>query len=76
MMLIAKLRSLKSETGGVPSSFSLYLIRLIYNSNFNPYLYPAAKLCVILEAVIGQRYLVITIARLVGVHTSQSMQKK
>ena len=76
MMLIAELRSLKSETMGVPSSFSLYSIRLIYNSNFNPYLCSAAKFCVILEAVIGQRYLVITIARLLGVHTSRSMQKK
>jgi hypothetical protein len=36
----------------------------------------AAKACAILEAVIGQLYLVITIARLVGVHISQSMQKK
>jgi hypothetical protein len=30
----------------------------------------------ILEAVIGQHYLLITIARAVGVHISQSMQKK
>lgn len=36
----------------------------------------AAKACAILEAVIGQLYLVITIAWLVGVHISQSMQKK
>ena len=36
----------------------------------------AAKACAILEAVIGQLYLVITIAWLVGVQISQSMQKK
>ena len=36
----------------------------------------AAKTCAILEAVIGQLYLVITIAWLVGVHISQSVQKK
>jgi len=36
----------------------------------------AAKSCAILEAVIGQLYLVITVAWLVGVHISQSMQKK
>jgi hypothetical protein len=36
----------------------------------------AAKACAILEAVIGQLYLVITIAWLVGAHISQSMQKK
>jgi hypothetical protein len=36
----------------------------------------AAKACAILEAVIGQLYLVITIAWLMGVHISQSMQKK
>jgi len=36
----------------------------------------AAKACAILEAAIGQPYLVITIAWLVGAHISQSMQKK
>jgi hypothetical protein len=36
----------------------------------------AAKACAILEAVIGQLYLVITIAWLVGAQISQSMQKK
>jgi hypothetical protein len=36
----------------------------------------AAKYCAILEAVIGQLYLVITVAWLVGVHISQSMDKK
>ena len=36
----------------------------------------AAKSCAILEAVIGQLYLVITVAWLVGVHISQSMMKK
>lgn len=36
----------------------------------------AAKSCAILEAVVGQLYLVITIAWLVGVHVSQLMAKK
>jgi hypothetical protein len=36
----------------------------------------AAKSCAVLEAVIGQLYLVITVAWLVGVHISQSMAKK
>ncbi len=36
----------------------------------------AAKSCAVLEAVIGQLYLVITVAWLVGVHISQSMDKK
>jgi hypothetical protein len=36
----------------------------------------AAKACAILEAVIGQLYLVITIAWLVGAHISQSIKKK
>ncbi len=36
----------------------------------------AAKSCVILEALIGQLYLVIMVAWLVGVHISQSMEKK
>ncbi|MGD8524326.1 MAG: potassium channel family protein [Desulfobacterales bacterium] len=36
----------------------------------------AARACAILEAVIGQLYLVITIAWLVGVQISQSMQRK
>ncbi len=36
----------------------------------------AAKSCAILEAVIGQLYLVITVAWLVGVHISQAMAKK
>jgi hypothetical protein len=36
----------------------------------------AAKSCAILEAVVGQLYLVITIAWLVGVHVSQIMVKK
>ena len=35
-----------------------------------------AKVCSTLEAVIGQLYLVITIAWLVGMHVSQSMEKK
>ncbi len=36
----------------------------------------AAKSCAILEAVIGQLYLVITVAWLVGAHISQSIGKK
>ena len=36
----------------------------------------ATESCAILEAAIGQPYLVITIAWLVGAHISQSMQKK
>ena len=36
----------------------------------------AAKACAILEAIIGQLYLVITIAWLVGAHISQKMQEK
>lgn len=36
----------------------------------------AAKSCAILEAVIGQLYLVITVAWLVGIHISQSLAKK
>ncbi|MBW2410331.1 MAG: two pore domain potassium channel family protein, partial [Deltaproteobacteria bacterium] len=36
----------------------------------------AAKSCAILEAIIGQLYLVITIALLVGVYVSQSLAKK
>jgi hypothetical protein len=36
----------------------------------------AAKSCAILEALIGQFYLVIMVAWLVGVHISQSMEKK
>ena len=36
----------------------------------------AAKSCAVLEAVVGQLYLVITVAWLVGVHISQSMEKK
>ena len=36
----------------------------------------AAKSCAILEAVIGQLYLVITVAWLVGVHISQSLERK
>jgi hypothetical protein len=36
----------------------------------------AAKSCAILEALIGQLYLVIMVAWLVGVHISQSMEKK
>ena len=36
----------------------------------------AAKSCAILEAVVGQLYLVITIAWLVGVHVSQIVAKK
>ena len=35
-----------------------------------------AKVCSSLEAVIGQLYLVITVAWLVGIHVSQSMEKK
>ncbi len=36
----------------------------------------AAKSCAILEAIVGQLYLVITIALLVGVHVSQTLAKK
>jgi len=36
----------------------------------------AAKSCAMLEAVVGQLYLVITVAWLVGAHISQSMGKK
>ncbi len=36
----------------------------------------AAKSCAILEAVIGQLYLVITVAWLVGAHISQAIGKK
>ena len=36
----------------------------------------AAKSCAILEAVIAQLYLVITVARLVGVYIQQSWEKK
>jgi hypothetical protein len=35
-----------------------------------------AKTCTVLEAVVGQLYLVITVAWLVGAHISQSMEKK
>ena len=68
----------QSQSMGDQSPFLYYSFVTITTLGYGD-IFPvttAAKSCAILEAVIGQLYLVITVAWLVGVHISQSMEKK
>ena len=68
----------QSQSIGDQSPFLYYSFVTITTLGYGD-IYPvttAAKSCAILEAVIGQLYLVITVAWLVGVHISQLMEKK
>lgn len=57
------------------SYYSLVTITTLGYGDITP-LTSVAKVCSTLEAVIGQLYLVITVAWLVGVYVSQSIEKK
>jgi len=68
----------ESQSIGAHSPFLYYSFVTITTLGYGD-IFPvstAAKSCAILEAVIGQLYLVITVAWLVGVHISQSVAKK
>jgi hypothetical protein len=55
--------------------FSLVTITTLGYGDIHP-ISPAARSAASLEALIGQIYLVFTVARLVGTHTSQSLERK
>jgi hypothetical protein len=68
-----------ADTQNITQSLSLYFSFVTITTLGYGDIFPvttAAKSCAILEAVVGQLYLVITIAWLVGVHVSQIMVKK
>jgi hypothetical protein len=68
----------QGQSTGQPTSFLYYSFVTITTLGYGD-IFPvstAAKSCAILEAVIGQLYLVITVAWLVGAHISQSIGKK
>ena len=68
----------QGQSTGQPTSFLYYSFVTITTLGYGD-IFPvstAAKSCAILEAVIGQLYLVITVAWLVGAHISQSIEKK
>ena len=68
----------ESQTVGYAAPFLYYSFITITTLGYGD-IFPvtqAAKSCAILEAVIGQLFLVIMVAWLVGVHISQSMLKK
>ena len=68
-----------ADTQNITQSLSLYYSFVTITTLGYGDIFPvttAAKSCAILEAVVGQLYLVITIAWLVGVHVSQLMAKK
>ena len=68
----------QGHSTGQPPSFMYYSFVTITTLGYGD-IFPvstAAKSCAILEAVIGQLYLVITVAWLVGAHISQSIGKK
>jgi voltage-gated potassium channel len=68
----------QGQSTGQPPSFLYYSFVTITTLGYGD-IFPvstAAKSCAILEAVIGQLYLVITVAWLVGAHISQSIGKK
>jgi hypothetical protein len=68
-----------AETQNITQSLALYYSFVTITTLGYGDIFPvttAAKSCAILEAVVGQLYLVITVAYLVGVHVSQRLAKK
>ena len=68
-----------ADTQNITQSLALYYSFVTITTLGYGDIFPittAAKSCAILEAVVGQLYLVITIAWLVGVHVSQIVAKK
>jgi len=66
---------LDAESKKVLYFFSFVTLTTLGYGDITPVSAPARSLAMV-EAIVGQMYLAVLIARLVGIHISQSMMKK